>query len=62
MTKKNDVETVSITANDVETPKRKGFFARREKGEKGERTSHHNELSKGTKKSMVTRLPTAEAI
>ena len=56
MTKKNDVETVSISTDDIETPKRKSFFARREKGE---HIKHHNELSKGTKKSMVTRIISA---
>ena len=56
MTKKNDVETVSINADDVETPKRKGFFSRRERGE---HKMHHNELSTGAKKSMVTRIISA---
>ena len=59
MIRKNDVETVSINADDVETPKKKGFFSRREKTNKGEHVSHHNELSKGTKKSMVTRILSA---
>ena len=59
MTKKNDVETVAINADDVDTPKRKGFFSRREKGEKGTKEKHHNELSKGAKKSMATRIISA---
>ena len=68
MKKKNDVveavtveektvDTVSINSNDVETPKRSGFFARREKS-KGYRLEK-NQLSSGAKKSMRTRIISA---
>ena len=59
MSKRSDAETVSIGTNDIETPKRKGFFARREKSEGGEHQSHRNQLSSGAKKSMATRIISA---
>lgn len=69
MTKKNnevevvetaikDVETMPINSNDVELPKRKGFFSKRDKTEK-EKGIHKNELSSGAKKSMRTRIISA---
>ena len=55
--KEPDLDDISINSNDVETPKRKGFFSRREKS-KGIRFEK-NELSSGTKKSMRTRIISA---
>lgn len=54
----DDVESIAINSNDVETPKRKGFFSRREKSPDGKRI-HKNELSSGAKKSMRTRIISA---
>ena len=68
MTKKNnevevvetvtkDVETMPINSNDVELPKRKGFFSKRDKSAR--KGIHKNELSDGAKKSMRTRIISA---
>ena len=68
MTKKNnevevvetvtkDVETMPINSNDVELPKRKGFFSKRDKSAK--KGIHKNELTDGAKKSMRTRIISA---
>ncbi len=54
----DDVESIAINSNDVETPKRKGFFSRREKSPEGKRL-RKNELSSGAKKSMRTRIISA---
>lgn len=54
----DDVETIAINSNDFETPKRKGFFTKREKSPDGKRI-HKNELSSGAKKSMSTRIISA---
>ena len=54
----DDIESIAINSNDVETPKRKGFFSRREKSPDGKRI-HKNELSSGAKKSMRTRIISA---
>lgn len=60
MTKKNDVETVAINANDVDTPKRGTFFSKRDKTvETKKHRLEKNELSKGAKKSMTTRIISA---
>ena len=60
MTKKNndiDVENIPIVS-DENTPKRKGFFARRDKTERRPRIQA-NELSGSAKKSMLTRIISA---
>lgn len=52
-----DLDDISINSDDVETPKRKGFFARRDKTT-GKRLEK-NQLSSGAKKSMRTRILSA---
>ena len=54
----DDVESIAINSNDVETPKRKGFFSRRDKSSE-RKGLHKNELSSGAKKSMRTRIISA---
>ena len=55
---KVDIEDIAFTSNDVETPKRKGFFAKRDKSSEPKRIKK-NELSSGAKKSMRTRIISA---
>ena len=55
---KVDIEDIVISSSDVETPKRKGFFAKRDKSSEPKRIKK-NELSSGAKKSMRTRIISA---
>ncbi len=54
-----NVETISINSNDVETPKKEGFFARRKKDGEHHHKLEANTLSTGAKKSMLTRIISA---
>lgn len=56
-TKENDLDDISIDSNDVDTPVRKGFFARKDKS--ADKHLRKNELSSGAKKSMKTRIISA---
>lgn len=55
--KNDDLEDIVISSSDVELPKKRGFFSKREKT--GGKRLERNELSVGAKKSMRTRILSA---